>query len=98
MKKALIFLGMVGVGAFLTSAYLARQRETSVGSAPFDLLDLNHASEQDLIARCGIDADLASRILENRPYATKIDLIGRRVIPDANYEAIKHLVTVAHVA
>src|SRR3954447_16783964 len=98
MKKALIFLGMVGVGAFLSSAILSRQRRLSAGSAPSNLLDLNHASEQDLIARCGLEPELAFLIVENRPYATKIDLIGRRIIPDANYEEIKHLVTVAHVA
>jgi DNA uptake protein ComE-like DNA-binding protein len=97
MKKALVFLGMVGVGAFLSTAYLARRRRVSSG-AQSGLLDLNHASEEDLIERCGLEPELAFLVVENRPYATKIDLIGRRIIPDSNYQAIKHLVTVAHVA
>jgi hypothetical protein len=98
MKKALIFLGMLGVGVFLSSAYMARHRRISGGAAKSDLLDLNHASEEDLIARCGLEPELAFMVVENRPYVTKIDLIGRRIIPDSSYQAIKHLVTVSHVA
>ena len=100
MKKVLIFLGMVGVGAFLSSTYLARRRSVTARDIATgrNLLDLNKASEGDLIALNGIDPVLATRILENRPYATKIDLIGRKIIPEANYELIKHSVTVGHVA
>jgi DNA uptake protein ComE-like DNA-binding protein len=99
MKKVLIFLGMVGVGAFLSSTYLARRRAVAARDAvSADLIDLNDASEEELAALMGIGPALALRILENRPYATKIDLIGRRVIPDANYEQIKRYVCVGHAA
>jgi DNA uptake protein ComE-like DNA-binding protein len=100
MKKALFLLGMIGIGAFISSFYLAKRwsvtsRDVATGR---NLLDLNKASENDLIALNGIGPVLATRILENRPYATKIDLIGRMVIPEANYELIKRSVTVGHVA
>jgi Helix-hairpin-helix motif len=62
------------------------------------LLDLNSATIAELRELRGIGDVLAGRIIENRPYATKIDLIGRRIIPDSAYEGIKHAITVAHAA
>jgi DNA uptake protein ComE-like DNA-binding protein len=62
------------------------------------LLDLNSATVSELKELRGIGEVLAGRIIENRPYATKIDLIGRRVIPDAAYEGIKHAITVRRAA
>jgi hypothetical protein len=62
------------------------------------LLDLNSATVFELQELNGIGEVLAGRIIENRPYATKIDLVGRRVIPDSAYEAIKRAITVRHVA
>lgn len=62
------------------------------------LLDLNSATIFELKELRGIGEVLAGRIIENRPYATKIDLIGRRVIPDSAYEGIKHAITVRQAA
>jgi hypothetical protein len=62
------------------------------------LLDLNSATLFELKELAGMADGLAEHIIENRPYMTKIDLIGRRVIPDAAYEMIKHSITVAHAA
>lgn len=62
------------------------------------LVDLNSATLFELKELQGIGDALARRIIENRPYATKMDLIGRRVIPDAAYEAIKHAISVRPAA
>ena len=62
------------------------------------LLDLNSATLFELKELSGIGDALASRIIENRPYTTKIDLIGRRVIPNAAYEAIRTSITVRQAA
>ena len=62
------------------------------------LLDLNSATIFELKELKGIGDALAARIVENRPYTTKIDLVGRRVIPDSAYELIKHSVTVRQIA
>ena len=37
----------------------------------------------------GLDAELAERIVEQRPYPSKIDLLGRMVIPGEIYNSIK---------
>ena len=62
------------------------------------LLDLNSASLLELKELDGIGDALAGRIVENRPYLTNIDLVGRRVIPDAVYARIKHSITVKNAA
>ncbi len=62
------------------------------------MLDLNSASQVELENLHGMDAAMAERIVENRPYLSKIDLVGRMVIPDAAYESIKHNITVRSAA
>ncbi|PYY23732.1 MAG: hypothetical protein DMG62_07050 [Acidobacteria bacterium] len=62
------------------------------------LLDLNSATLLELKELSGIGDVLANRIVDNRPYLTKIDLVGRRIIPEAVYETIKHSITVKHAA
>jgi len=49
---------------------------------------------QELAALKGIGAALAERIVENRPYLSKIDLVSRMIVPDSAYEIIKHEITV----
>jgi len=59
------------------------------------LLDLNTADRNDLLRLAGLGPFLADRIVENRPYRSKMDLIVRRVIPDVSYRRISHEIEVA---
>lgn len=93
MKKFAFFLGFIGFGIY----GLSRMLKSAVDSGA-NLLDINSATQRKLARLPGMAPELVDRILENRPYATKIDLIGRRVIPDAAYEQIKHAITVAKAA
>src|SRR3954471_2357538 len=93
MKNFLYFLAAAGAGLFGVSAILKRRRDSGA-----DLLDLNSASELRLGRLPGISAELVERIVENRPYLTKIDLVGRRIIPDEAYARIKHTIKVNHAA
>lgn len=92
MKCVLFFLG-AGLGLFGLSHLFKRRRDSGD-----DLLDLNSASDKQLARLSGLPAELVARIIENRPYLTKIDLIGRRIIPDETYERIKHSVKAEHAA
>lgn len=58
------------------------------------LLDVNSASQQELASLAEVGPELAEKIIENRPYLTKIDLVGRMVVPDLVYEEIKQRITV----
>jgi DNA uptake protein ComE-like DNA-binding protein len=96
--KVLSFLGAVGVGIF-TAAWLAslqrkgqkpgvRSRRQKPG-VPAGRLNINEASEQDLMRVLGVDAATAERIVEHRPYPSKLDLLGRMVVPEEVYREIK---------
>jgi DNA uptake protein ComE-like DNA-binding protein len=60
-------------------------------------LDLNEASVDDLRAVEGL-GDYADRILDERPFRTKIDLLERMIVPDEVYNEIKDRIVVRHAA
>ena len=96
MKNFLMLLGIAGIGLYLASHLEARSRRRQLGDE--DLLDLNEATLDVLRSFHDLGDEIAERIIENRPYATKIDLIGRMIIPEETYELIKHQITVRHAA
>lgn len=56
-------------------------------------LDLNSASESDLMELPGITHRDARRIIANRPYRDKHDLVTRRIITSAEYSTIRDQIT-----
>jgi competence protein ComEA len=56
------------------------------------LLDLNKATIYDLEQLPGIGGAEARKIIDNRPYRTKADLLSRKIIPQATYNQIAPLV------
>jgi competence protein ComEA len=62
-------------------------------SAPVQYyVDLNSASRKQLMTLPGIGAADAGRIIANRPYLTKTDLVAKNVLPIGPYLSLKHLV------
>jgi helix-hairpin-helix protein len=80
--RVLSFLGAVGAGMF-GAAWLARRRR---GGA---VININKASAEELVRSLGLDTETADRIVEHRPYPSKIDLLGRMVVPEEIYNTIK---------
>src|SRR5579863_6461052 len=58
-------------------------------------VDINRASEAQLLKIPGMTASWASRILRFRPYRTKQDLLDRGVLPGDVYDRVKDYV-IAH--
>ena len=58
-------------------------------------LDLNSASESELMELPGITHRDARRIIANRPYRDKHDLVARRIITAAEYASIRDQITAA---
>lgn len=56
-------------------------------------LDLNSASESDLMELPGITHRDARRIIANRPYRDKHDLVTRRIITSDEYANIRDQIT-----
>jgi competence protein ComEA len=52
-------------------------------------LDINSASADELKALKGIGEADAKKIVENRPYKTKDELVEKKVVPKATYDGIK---------
>src|SRR5262249_36429812 len=52
-------------------------------------LDINTAAEDELKALPGIGEAYSKKIIENRPYARRDELVSKKIIPKATYEGIK---------
>jgi competence protein ComEA len=66
----------------------AASKKAPLKSDPVSL-DLNSASEDDLKALPGVGAAYSKKIIENRPYARKDELVKKKVLPQATYDKIK---------
>jgi DNA uptake protein ComE-like DNA-binding protein len=90
--KVLSFLGAVGLGVFSGAWILASRRRWQTGVSR-SLININEASQQEIMQALGLDAEFAERIVEHRPYPSKIDLLGRMVIPGEIYNSIKNRIS-----
>jgi len=65
--------------------------------AASEKLDINSATKDQLQALTGIGDAYSQKIIDNRPYHTKRDLVTKKVIPQATYDKIKDQI-IAHQA
>ena len=87
--RVLSFLGAVGAGVFGAAWLASWQRRRSGGA----VININQASAEELVRSLGLDAATADRIVEHRPYPSKIDLLGRMVVPEQIYNTIKNRIS-----
>jgi hypothetical protein len=93
--KVLSFLGAVGLGIFSGAWIIASRRRRADARKSYEgpTININEASQQEIMQSLGLDAGTAERIVEHRPYPSKIDLLGRMVVPEEIYNSIKHRIS-----
>jgi len=61
-------------------------------ATPVKLVDINSASRKELMTLPGIGTAEADKIIANRPYLTKTELVSKAALPVGPYVSLKHLV------
>ena len=88
---ALLFAaGLAGTPAALAQAPKDQPAKTEAKpAAKKELIDINTASAEELQSLKGIGEAYAKKIIDNRPYKGKDELVSKKVIPQATYNKIK---------
>src|SRR5262245_59816815 len=103
MKKNQVCLLFASLVLALTCAHIALAQSKDQSKAPAksapaaaaktpELIDLNSATKQQLMTIPCIGDAYAQKIIDNRPYRAKNELVQKKVIPEATYEKMKDLV------
>jgi DNA uptake protein ComE-like DNA-binding protein len=100
MRFAVLAGGMLGVCLAGTAQYQDRDtrgvpKTSATAPPPEARVDINHASEDELLKAPGMTPSWAGRIVRFRPYRTKQDLLERGVVNSQVYDRIKDYV-IAH--
>jgi len=95
-KKLLVWFAVLGglaAGLIQVLEIGPRLRRKSALEGTGVAVDLNTASPEQLRA-LGLDDRAINRLLENRPYRHKLELVSRMVLPRTLYGTIRHRIGV----
>lgn len=67
----------------------------SEAAPAMSVLNINKAPSADLVLSLGITQDVADRIVSNRPYRVKGELVAKNVVPKDVFDDIKDRITVS---
>ena len=68
---------------------------SSSSSSRLGPVNVNTASSNDLVLFLGLTQELADRVVANRPYKVKGELVAKNVLPKATFDELKDRMTVS---
>lgn len=81
--------------AALTPAPAASAAAPSAPAAASAAMNINKVSASDLVLFLGLKQDEADRIVNNRPYRVKGELVAKNVVPKETFDMIKDRISVS---
>ena len=88
---------LLAVAALLSLPLGLDAQQTEQPAPAPALLDINTATADEL-TRVVMDENVAERIIENRPYANKRQLVSRNLVSEEEYERIKDRIVARRVS
>ena len=58
-------------------------------------MNINKVSASEMVAALGLKQDEADRIVSNRPYRVKGELVAKNVVPKETFDQIKDRISVS---
>jgi DNA uptake protein ComE-like DNA-binding protein len=62
---------------------------------PGGIMNVNRASSSEMVLLLGLPKDVADRIVSNRPYKVKGELVAKNVVPKETFDMIKDRISVS---